>query len=412
MSKYRFKTEEEFKKEGLWYENHPQGWNMFGNMNKYLGQDVPEKFNRACDNKVVFHYDGWGFNSQDYILKESSFILPEKWCIKVTEENVETLGKWRDAGPITAERYITESWYLHTPKHGAKGYNEPRKDPEYTEITFEQFKQYVLTPSDDSKIVPEIKKEIFHKGDYIVTLDVEDGYNCAKRNYCFKQRVDYTGIYPAVDLKGSTGNGHGAMSFDKKELLKDWRYATKEEADEYERIGKPYDVTTLKSKEKSIPEYVECIRSGSEVITVGKIYNWPDPIDDKGYKRSITTLDGLVWGFKPSTKEAYEAQFVTKTPVLPRYVKCIKAYGCAKYGEIFDTSDEDLAKRKLGMCWHNCLITLKRLNDVFIAYDESKWSDLNVMYVNEHAPIEKEKFIDNVQSVNVTLRTKKKTIKF
>jgi len=375
MSKYRFKTEEEFKKEGLWDKNCPQRWTISGNMNKYLGQDIPEEFNRDCDDGKSFSYSGWSFSSLDYVLKEFSFILPEKWCIKLTRENIETLGKWRSAGPLKNERYITEGWYLHTPKHEAKGYNEPRKDPEYTEITFEQFKQYVLTPSDDAKIVPEkenyegrtiralvkspqgtqvqigeticiiqlrdsnsyklgmnslgtsglyidyplnlnqwelvseerkeeIKKEIFYKGDYIVTLDVEDGYNCARRNYCFKQRVDFKGIYPAVDLKGSTGNGHGAMSFDKKELLKDWRYATKEEADEYERIGKPYDVTTLKSKEESIPEYVECIKP-KVGFTVGNIYNWPYPLDDDKDTRCLTQFNEC---FKPSTKEAYEAQ--------------------------------------------------------------------------------------------------------
>jgi hypothetical protein len=240
MSKYRFKTEEEFKKEGLWDKNCPQRWTISGNMNKYLGQDIPKEYNRYCDEGKSFSYNGWSFSSQDYILKESvsqytkgkwynckrwnskndfvrltkvvdgqayftecldkgkyssgkenwwifdnteyplfeadmsivspllpdghpdkiftkefSFILPEKWCIKLTGENIETLGKWRTSGPITAERYITESWYLHTPKHGARGYNEPKKDPDYTEITFEQFKQYVLTPSNDAKIVPE-----------------------------------------------------------------------------------------------------------------------------------------------------------------------------------------------------------------------------------------------------------------
>jgi hypothetical protein len=80
MSKYRFKTEEEFRKEGLWNENYPQGWNINKKMNKYLGQDVPEEFNSDCDYKILFHYDNWSFSSQDYILKESVSQYPKgKW---------------------------------------------------------------------------------------------------------------------------------------------------------------------------------------------------------------------------------------------------------------------------------------------------------------------------------------------
>jgi hypothetical protein len=97
-----------------------------------------------------------------------------------------------------------------------------------------------------------VKEEtMFRKGDYIVTLKVPNGYNCAKKNYCFKIRIDHKGIYPEIDLKGSKSNGHDILSFDKKESLLDWRYATPEEIAEYDRLDKPYDVTTLNTKTKS-----------------------------------------------------------------------------------------------------------------------------------------------------------------
>jgi hypothetical protein len=87
---------------------------------------------------------------------------------------------------------------------------------------------------------------MFKKGDYIVTLKVLKGdYNCARDNYCFKQRINNKSIYPEVDLRGSKDNGHNIMSFDKQGYLKDWRYATPQEIKEYDRIGKPYDITTL-----------------------------------------------------------------------------------------------------------------------------------------------------------------------
>ena len=34
MSKYRFKTEEEFKRDGLWVKDHPNSWTSSGSMNK------------------------------------------------------------------------------------------------------------------------------------------------------------------------------------------------------------------------------------------------------------------------------------------------------------------------------------------------------------------------------------------
>ena len=123
------------------------------------------------------------------------------------------------------------------------------------------------------------------------------------------------GIYPAVDLQGSKDNGHGVMSFDKKSYLKDWRYATQEEAAEYERIGKPYDVTKLQKKEESILEYVECIEvpRGWSITKKGVIYKIDSFDSVNGYFRLIFDKGGQQVTsekhcFKPSTKEAYEAQ--------------------------------------------------------------------------------------------------------
>jgi hypothetical protein len=90
---------------------------------------------------------------------------------------------------------------------------------------------------------------MFKKGDYIVTLKVtEQYYNCARNNFCFKIRETKNCIYPEVDMEGNTDNGHVIMSFDKRSSLKDWRYATTQEIAEYDRIGKPYDVTTITIK--------------------------------------------------------------------------------------------------------------------------------------------------------------------
>jgi hypothetical protein len=109
---------------------------------------------------------------------------------------------------------------------------------------------------------PKKEANIFKKGDYIVTLDVNDGINCAKNNFCFKQREDGIYIKPEVDLIGSKSNGDCIMTFDKKDSLKDWRYASPEEIAEYDRLGKPYDVTTLKKQENKslVGRYIKALK--------------------------------------------------------------------------------------------------------------------------------------------------------
>lgn len=95
---------------------------------------------------------------------------------------------------------------------------------------------------------------MFKKDDYIVVLNIGDfSTHCALPNYCFKQRKDSKSIYPYVDITGSKSNGNNSLEFNKSNNLKDWRYATQQEIDEYERLGKPFDVTTITNSEN--PRY-------------------------------------------------------------------------------------------------------------------------------------------------------------
>lgn len=73
MSKYRFKTEAEFKADDEWSSSSecPSGWNI--EMNKYLGKDVPSKYNKDCDNNIGFNHDRWCFRSTNYVLKEKFY---------------------------------------------------------------------------------------------------------------------------------------------------------------------------------------------------------------------------------------------------------------------------------------------------------------------------------------------------
>ena len=53
MTKYRFKTREEFIRDGLWNDeyNCPDEWAWKGEMNKYLGKDVPDELSVYCNKK-------------------------------------------------------------------------------------------------------------------------------------------------------------------------------------------------------------------------------------------------------------------------------------------------------------------------------------------------------------------------
>lgn len=73
-------------------------------------------------------------------MKEEEFVLPEKWYITVTNENKKVINDWK------VKQYyndnLFEHSYLYVKNNGAGEYDFS------TEITFEQFKKYVLKEED------------------------------------------------------------------------------------------------------------------------------------------------------------------------------------------------------------------------------------------------------------------------
>lgn len=73
--------------------------------------------------------------------KENIFILPEKWAVKVTKENINIINDYRNScnisGLFDLETYQFAEFL---------GYGIYRKslDKGYVEITFEEFEKYVL----------------------------------------------------------------------------------------------------------------------------------------------------------------------------------------------------------------------------------------------------------------------------
>jgi hypothetical protein len=180
-----------------------------------------------------------------------------------------------------------------------------------------------------------IKTDImkFKVNDYIVILHKSKTRYFLKNNiYLQKENNEWL----CTD-KDSTG-GYCTSSYVKFINKHDWRYATKKEIEEYDRLGKPYDVTTLNIKTDIIPEYVECIKSDAN-IEIGTIYKiekeslWG--INEKVYYLLNNTSPYYTNYFKPSTKEAYDAMNKPKS-LVGRYLKYIgTSISEPKYGDLF-----------------------------------------------------------------------------
>jgi len=155
--------------------------------------------------------------------------------ILIIIKSIKEFDKLKSLGINLSKKYCGH--YYHKPYNGAT-FND---DLDFNELPWSNY--IVLTYSD---IIMQEKAE-FKKGDYIVTLKVstESNTNCAKNNYCFKQRIDSKSIAPEIDLNGYALNENELLSFNKQESLINWRYATQEEIGHYDKIDEPYDVTTL-----------------------------------------------------------------------------------------------------------------------------------------------------------------------
>lgn len=97
------------------------------------------------------------------------FTLPEKWCIKITEESRETVKAYFDnLCPEWSYNYNLGLLYSNKPCIGRGIQTSDGYDlNDCTEITFEQFKKHVLKQSD----MTTVEKKVY---DYAVSVDWDD----------------------------------------------------------------------------------------------------------------------------------------------------------------------------------------------------------------------------------------------
>lgn len=91
---------------------------------------------------------------------------------------------------------------------------------------------------------------VFPAGSYVVLLASCNGGNCWSNmpiNHCYKLRNESATnrFYPEVDAKRNTSNGWRYSGTDNSVLKLKLRAATPKEIAEYDRLGKPFDVTKM-----------------------------------------------------------------------------------------------------------------------------------------------------------------------
>lgn len=82
--------------------------------------------------------------------------LPKEWCLYLTDENRDIVGKWRTCGNLGhSTGYVLSQGHPRAFTKEHKGFHVNEKPKGTPEITFEQFKKYVLNQKEmkDKKIV-------------------------------------------------------------------------------------------------------------------------------------------------------------------------------------------------------------------------------------------------------------------
>ncbi len=249
--------------------------------------------------------------------------------------------------------------------------------------------------------VDKINKEtnMFKKGDYIVLLAGKTNKDW-QLNYCYKQRIDY--CFLSVEKDCNQGrNDWGILTFDKNN---DWRYATKEEIAEYNRIDKPFDVTTLVKKsenwyinetltEEQFDKLINHLRNKGYVYynhcNFGISYT---TYKEREFIRVITDYEIKYDSTKPnhpkafcidnnsngnSTKRLYSS--IIDSQSVPTYVECIESYsGSYEIGKIYkvDEIGDVISYGKPTAKWNNT-------NDYQSKFKPSTTDDWNAQEINK-----------------------------
>jgi hypothetical protein len=384
MNRYRFRTREEFEQIGHWEDDDdcPKDW--ADDMNIYLGKEILSSDCIAlCESNDEFRMDGWSFSKDDYVIMEEKEVINRNLLIECSseEEADEVFDYLKLQGELInatfysfAEKGSNIDWYFVGFQNKINKWTLARRNHSYFGDDVISAKKFLKKESDaiEKSLVGrwiKFSKQISSdqpKGSYDVIIEDNPKKSCIileKYRSCDRKRFRDGEI----------------------ELMPEgW------------------------SPNSEIPEYVECINA-LMFAKRGKIY--PVVSDTMCMCEDGNTYSWKGSEFQPSTKEAYKAQFTTKFKVGDYVISDYSYLTLPRHrvSQVLEVSDVGRIKLKEGEFNPNDF-RLAAPGEIHPKLTE-KIEYPMYAFVGDPLPTTKP-LIDNVQSISVNLRTKKKTNKF
>lgn len=137
-----------------------------------------------------------------FVVKEPEFVLPEKWYLKITNDNKDIINNWRR----NIIQYDNSDCQYETISQNGSGSSVIFiiQNKDYTEITFEQFKKYVLKEETVEEVIEEIienktELEIWLEDTKALNLNFEDLIHYIEND----QTCNYNNIYSKLEGFGA-----------------------------------------------------------------------------------------------------------------------------------------------------------------------------------------------------------------
>ena len=217
------------------------------------------------------------------------FVLPELWCIKVTEENKDVLGKWRTSGGLGVSYGYCVNKFLTCRD---VGYWYRDKPAVYVEITFEQFKKYVLKEN----VSEGEKVNEFVEGQWYKHVNSKNSFSYYQGNN--KGCGFWKGVWKEEIITSNPSEWKSCTINDVKELLFDEARTRYPLGCEYKGVSENGSTTSSKYKPTEIKPYIHGRNSIALQELKGLVYAngvWAVVVP-KGSSEEITSYDGLKVG--------------------------------------------------------------------------------------------------------------------
>lgn len=191
MSKYRFKTKEEFIEDGLWSSiGTPLHWSSHKSMNEYLGQDIPDVYVDNIENGESFYIKSWTFRANNCILKKPvtkfkkgdnvkviSVIASSKEWAKIGEVDVDfNIGDIITVIDSTEYSIKTKNYGNWYPLSMFEKYNKPVKEYTIKDFVVGQSVKVIATDASSVHWAPMGKIGVkYNIGDILIVSEIRKG---------------------------------------------------------------------------------------------------------------------------------------------------------------------------------------------------------------------------------------------